>query len=115
VAVPAGERAALEVVQAEAVFEFAVVVLDPPPDLGQAGQLGDGGIGGQVRKPVIGRLFGAGGPFGQQPALCRLPSGARGMSRLAGRTRVATKWLVMAASGLPLLALAPCRQVTGWI
>ena len=37
------------------------------------------------------------------------------MSRLAGRTRMATKWLVMAASGLPLVALVPCRQVTGWI
>ena len=36
------------------------------------------------------------------------------MSRLAGRTRIARKWLVMAASGLPLVALVPCRQVTGW-
>src|SRR5260370_36681604 len=37
------------------------------------------------------------------------------MSRLAGRTRMATKWLVMAAVGLPLVALVPCRQVTCWI
>ena len=34
------------------------------------------------------------------------------MSRLAGRTRIARKWLVMAAAGLPLVALVPCRQVT---
>ena len=35
------------------------------------------------------------------------------MPRLAGWTRMATKWLVMAAPGLPLVALVPCRQVTG--
>src|SRR5262249_60165558 len=35
------------------------------------------------------------------------------MWRLAGRTRMARKWLVMAASGLPLLVLVPRRQVTG--
>ena len=37
------------------------------------------------------------------------------MSRLAGRTRMARKWLAMAAAGLPLVALVPWRQVTGWI
>src|SRR5262249_61645909 len=35
------------------------------------------------------------------------------MGRLAGRTWMARKWLVMAASGLPLLVLVPRRQVTG--
>ena len=49
VAVPAGERAALEMGQPEAGFQLAVVVLDPPPDLGQPVEPGDGGIGGQVR------------------------------------------------------------------
>ncbi len=34
VPVPAQPGAALEMVQAEAVFEFAVVVLDAPPHLG---------------------------------------------------------------------------------
>ena len=34
------------------------------------------------------------------------------MSRLAGRTRIARKWLVIEASGLSLAALVPCRQVT---
>jgi hypothetical protein len=37
------------------------------------------------------------------------------MSRLAGRTRIARKLLLMAAVGLPLMALVPCRQVTGAI
>src|SRR5947207_3060192 len=41
--------------------------------------------------------------------------GAAGMRRLAGRTRIARKWLVMAAVGLPWVALVPCRQVTGWV
>src|SRR6266542_3145484 len=68
VAVPAGERAALEVGQAEAGFQLAVVVLDPPPDLGQADQLGDGGGLREVRQPVASGLAGCGGPFGQQPA-----------------------------------------------
>ena len=35
------------------------------------------------------------------------------MSLLAGRTRMARKWLVINALGLPLVALVPCRQVTG--
>jgi hypothetical protein len=34
------------------------------------------------------------------------------MSRLAGRTRIARKQLVIEASGLPLAALVPCRHVT---
>ena len=87
--VPAGEGAALEVVQAQAGLELAVVVLDPPADLGQADELAGGGVFGQGGQPVI--------------------------RRLAGRTRMARKWLVMAASGLPRVALVPCRQVTGWM
>src|SRR2546423_14900273 len=35
------------------------------------------------------------------------------MSRLAGRTRIARKQLVIEAVGLALVALVPCRQVTG--
>ena len=34
------------------------------------------------------------------------------MSRLAGRTRIARKQLVIEASGLPLAPLVPCRHVT---
>jgi hypothetical protein len=39
VAVPAEPGAAFEVVEAEAVFEFAVVVFDAPADLGQSHQV----------------------------------------------------------------------------
>jgi len=56
VAVPAGERSALEVVQAEAGFQLAVVVLDPPPDLGPADQLGDRGVLREGGQPVTGGL-----------------------------------------------------------
>ena len=35
------------------------------------------------------------------------------MSRLAERTRIAAKQLVIEASELPLVVLVPCRQVTG--
>jgi hypothetical protein len=37
------------------------------------------------------------------------------MRRLAGRTRIVRKWLVIAAPGLPGVILVPCRQVTGWV
>jgi len=56
------------VIQAEAGFELAVVVLDPPPDLGQAHQFFDGGGLGQGGQPVAGGFITAGWPFGQQPA-----------------------------------------------
>jgi hypothetical protein len=36
------------VVESESVFEFAVVVFDPPTDLGESDQLGQWGVGGQV-------------------------------------------------------------------
>src|SRR5229473_7340237 len=68
VAVPAGPGAAFEGVQAQAGLQLAVVVLDPPPDLGQPDELGDGGVLGQGGQPVAGGLVSLGGPFGQQPA-----------------------------------------------
>src|SRR5216683_578151 len=43
--------------------------LYPPADLRQPCQLGDGGVVGQVRQPVVRGLFGFGRPFGQQPAV----------------------------------------------
>jgi len=67
-AVPAEVGAALEVVQAEAGFQLAVVVPGPPPDLGQPGQLFHGGVFSQGGQPVAGGLVGFWGPFGQQPA-----------------------------------------------
>jgi hypothetical protein len=49
VAVPAEPGAAFEVgVQAEAVFEFAVVVFDAPADLGQSNQVPSVDVGGRV-------------------------------------------------------------------
>ena len=64
--VPAAPGAALEVVQAEAVLEFAVVVFDAPAHLGPPDQVGDWGGGGQVRYPVVRRSVLAVRPFHQQ-------------------------------------------------
>jgi hypothetical protein len=64
VAAPAGERAAFEVVQAQAGLELAVVVPGPPSDLGQADQLGGGGVPGQGGQPVAGGLVSLGWPLG---------------------------------------------------
>src|SRR5512135_56536 len=102
-----------EVAQAEAGFQLAVVVPGPPADLGQPHQLGDGGARGQVRQPVARGPVSFGGHSASSQHSGSPPSGARGMRRLAGRTRIAMKWLVMAAPGLPRVVLVPCRQVTG--
>src|SRR5262249_58415304 len=79
-----GERAAFEVVQAEAGSELAVVVLDPPSDLGQAYQFGDGGVCGEGGQPVVGGFFGFGWPFGQQPAFWQGAAGAAGDVAVGG-------------------------------
>ena len=50
-------------IQAQAVLEFAVVVLDAPADLGQADQVDDGGVRGQIGQSVIGGRLSIGGPF----------------------------------------------------
>ncbi|GHD76466.1 hypothetical protein GCM10010317_093080 [Streptomyces mirabilis] len=69
VVVPAGPRTPLDVVQAQAVFEFAVVVLDAPADLGQTDQVSHRSTRRQVGQPVIGGRLGAFGLFGKQPAV----------------------------------------------
>lgn len=56
-------------VQAQAVLEFAVVVLDAPAGLGQADQVGDRGVVRQVGQPVVGESLGVVGPLDQQPAV----------------------------------------------
>ena len=48
VVVPAEPGAAFEVVEAEAGFEFAVVVFDAPADFRQAHEFVDGCVGGRV-------------------------------------------------------------------
>jgi hypothetical protein len=68
VVVPAAVAAALEVVEPERVFEFAVVVLDPPPELGQVRELAQLGVGRQGGEPVRDGLVFVGCPLGEQPA-----------------------------------------------
>jgi hypothetical protein len=107
VAVPAGERAAFEVVQAEAGLELAVVVFDPPANLRQTDEFGQRGVIVHVGQPVVGGLVGVGGPFDEQPPGWQGPSGLRGMSRLAGRTLKARNWDVIAAVGFSLVLRVP--------
>ena len=112
-AVPAGEGAAFEVVQSQAGLQLAVVVLDPPSDLGQACQFPDGGVLREGGQPVAAGSSASGGHSASSQQAGRLRSAARGMGLPAGRTRMARKQPVMAASGLSRVALVPCRQVTG--
>jgi len=66
------------VVEAEAVFQLAVVVFDPPADLREAGQVPLWCAFGQGGQPVVGGFGLAGGPFGQQPAGGQAPVGVTG-------------------------------------
>ena len=50
------EGAAFVVVQAEALLELAVVVLDTPAELGEVHEPGQWRVGGQVGEPVLDRL-----------------------------------------------------------
>ena len=113
VVVPAGVAAAFEVVEPEAVFEFAVVVFDAPADLGQADQVAQGGVGGQVRQPVVGG-FGLAGVAIRPAASIRAGSrrgcgGCRGwpVARAARGTASASR-----RSGCVGVLRVPCRQVT---
>ncbi len=72
VTLPAGEGAAFEVGEAESDLQLAVVMLDPPADLGQPYQVPQPDVGRQSGQPVVGGLALAGRPFGQQPALGQL-------------------------------------------
>jgi hypothetical protein len=79
--------AAFEVVESEAVFEFAVVVFAAPADLRQPDEFSRWRVGGQVRQPVVGGFGSPGWPFGNQPALGWRAVGVWRVPRLAGRTR----------------------------
>jgi hypothetical protein len=68
VVVPAGPGAALEVIEAERVFEFAVVLFYAPAQLGEGNEPFDRRVGREVGEPEAGGSILAAGPFGQQPA-----------------------------------------------
>src|SRR5579872_4978196 len=78
VVVPAVEAAAFEVVEAERVFEFAVVVLDAPSQLREAHELLERRVSGEVGEPILDGLVAACGPFGEQPAFGQLAIGLCG-------------------------------------
>src|SRR5579859_7642747 len=78
VVVPAVEAAAFEVVEAERVFEFAVVVLDAPSQLREAHELLERRVSGEVGEPILDGLVAARGPLGEQPALGQLAAGVCG-------------------------------------
>ena len=73
--------AALEVVQAQGGLALAVVVLDPPADLGQPDQLGQWRVRGQGGQPVVGG-FGLG----------RRPVGRRTRSAIGARPAGTSRW-----------------------
>src|ERR1700682_4590056 len=51
------------------LFEFLIVSLDTPAQLGKVDELAEANIGWQRRQPIFGRLGFALGPFDQQPLL----------------------------------------------
>lgn len=87
---PGQDRPASEVVRAQAVLEFAVVVLDAPADLGQTDQGGDQCVGRQAGQPVAGGRLGAFGPLDQQPAVGQHPSHQPRSAEAAARIRRST-------------------------
>src|SRR4029077_6109354 len=67
--------------QSQFLLEFLIVPLNDPALLGQFDQVGEGGLCGQGRKPVLVRLLFPSGPFDEQPLLrmgFRLPVIAMG-------------------------------------
>jgi hypothetical protein len=100
------------VVQAEAVFEFAIVVLDTPADLGQPYQTAAGSRAGRIEQPMVGGLGCAGRPLGQQPALGQAPVCGAG-DVAVGRPHPQREILDrIAAVGLPGDFLDPWRHTT---
>ena len=84
VPVPAGEPATLEVAQAQAGLQLAVIMLDPPSGSSPCGPARRLGVSRQkVRQPVIDQLIGSGQPFGEQPTLQQAAIGRTGNIRFA--------------------------------
>src|ERR1700686_1739432 len=69
VVVKAAPTAALEVVEANLLFELLVVALDPPAQLGDAHQFLERRGGGQGTQEVFGGFRLTRGPFDEQPLL----------------------------------------------
>jgi len=67
VVVPSGVGTAFEVRKSETCFQLPVVVLDAPPDFGQADEFFQRGRLRQGREPVVGWGRRPGGPFREEP------------------------------------------------
>lgn len=85
VVMEAAPAAALVVPEAELLFQFLVVALDPPAQLGMVDQVGEANVLGQGRQPVLGRFGLVFGPRDQQPIL--VAQFFRRSSRWAAGTR----------------------------
>src|SRR3989442_5286085 len=60
---------ALKMVQPDLILQFLIVALDPPPNLGQADEVGERDAGGQRREPELGRHGFSRRPLDRQPFL----------------------------------------------
>src|SRR3989442_12303275 len=60
---------ALKMVQPDLILQFLIVALDPPPNLGQADEVGERDAGGQRREPELGRHGFSRRPPDRQPFL----------------------------------------------
>src|SRR5437899_8818792 len=63
----ASPSSSFEVAEPDLLLEFLVVTLDAPAEFGQIDEASEANVAGQARKPVLGRLFLAFGPFDEQP------------------------------------------------
>lgn len=66
VVVPAVQERPSKWSRPRAVLEFALVVFDPPADLGQSQQKVQDGVGGKAGQPIVGGLRLVGRPLGQE-------------------------------------------------
>ena len=67
--VPAGKRASFEMIQPEVGLQLAILLLDGPPLMGQADELGERRGRRQVDERILGSRRVAQVAFAQQPVL----------------------------------------------
>src|SRR5258708_19144268 len=65
--VKAAPTSAFVVAETDLLLEVLVIALDAPTIFGQTGETGEADVLGHCRKPVLGRLLLARGPFDQKP------------------------------------------------